>query len=1590
MSDRDLANPSATPAPGSLGAASTAGAGPFDPDAPHDWAGEAEALEREAVARGAGLDAAALFVEAAHLREQHLGDPAAALGLVVRALEADPTYLPAVRATRRLASDLDDGTALSQALELEVRLTTGPSDRADLSLALARTLARLGLPEASQAALRRAEEASPGHFGVAEERAVRAAAAGDRPGLAEAWLACADAAAEPRLAADFLVAAAGLLEDALGDLERAGQAALRAYGLHGQDPVVRAAARRHAERLGQQEVLADILRADAVSASALDAGTTWLQLARVLAEGLDRPEEALQALERGHAAAPSDPLLLAELARVREQRGEWEEVSAALRDLAGAHLDRHDPAHLAEAVAAWLRRAEVEEERLGRTPEAIACCQAVLALMPGHRGALSTLGRLCARAGDWDGLLEAFVGEALAARDPRERAQKTYKAAEVLEERLSEPDRAIGLYREALSIDPALLAARVALERLHERQGHWQELVALLEADLGELETAPGLATRTLRLTLLQRRAELLEEHLDQPEQARAAWEAVQALAPGHLPALRALGRLHAQAGHWEALIGLFRAEADAAGDADAAAEQVLRIADLLDRRLGSADEAIAAYQEVLTLSPSHLPAMAAPSRLYRARGDHEGLVEVLRGEAAARAAPDERAAVLTEVGRLWEVELSEPAHAVESYQEALRASSGFPPACRALDRLYASLGRWTELAQLRREEVAGAVDQAPALLGLARLALDRDADSAAARKLAGEANAAAPGHPAPLLFDLRLEAAVPSRRGALRLALADAAPPEAAVALLLAAAADLPARARDAELLPRAAALAPERAVLAPVIDLMRAAGPPAEAARHAEARAGGAASGAERAHWLTRAAEAWARAGELRRAAEVAEAALHAQPTSVVALRAGWRLALQAGDLHRARELLRAEASALRHAPTASRAFLEAGRLSERLGDPSDAALDYRLAAELDPLAQAPLSGLEALQAGAGAEALLAARQARARAEREPARAADAWLSVARAALSGSGGVALARSALERALTARPGFTPALALRARLRAEAGEHAAALDDYLGAATAEADPVARLALHLAAATLAQDSLADLTRARHHLEAALQLAPEHREALARLARLHEGDGRPLLAADALRRLLSQGGLPPAEASAHHVALAWLEAQGGDATAALAHASRALALVPGHAEALRLVVELERRRDDPRALASALEAAAAAATDPALRADLRVESARLHAGPLRQRTRAVEQLRAALADAPARADARALLAAAYEESAPALAVDEHRRLLELDPLASESWLALYRLFERLRAHDRAYVAATVLRWMGAPLPGPTAERLLQEGDQQQLPSPPVLGDDEVATLRAPGDQGPLTELIAAAGDVLAEALRGAPLVAEPARDEHPVRRQLAELCRALGAGEAWALDPTAPGPLVLEPGERPVIRCGADQLRRATAREQRFLLGRLAARLRSRSALAEVVDEATLGDLLAAAVRQVVPDWSATGLPSEALVRQVGRALPRRVRKLLEPAARALAAGPDPDLPAWRAAAAGSADRAGLVLCGDVPTALDLLLRELPAGGPAVVAPARQAVRAHPRALALLAFAASEAHFTLRQRLRVAIA
>ena len=1623
-----------------------------------DWAALAANYEREARARPAeGPAAAALFHEAGRVHEERLGSLSDALARYRIALEVHPSHRPSLEAARRVAHALGDADAECQLLDSEAAIARDGRAAAALHLARAELLReRLGRPDDARAALARAAAADPDSLAVAEAESACAAAEGRHEDLVAAYERCSERVADSALAAAWLCGAADVAEGRLDRLDRATELALRAFELAPGERAVREVARRLAERSGHSEDLARVLEGDATAADASprDAALAWCALARL--EG--PPGRAVAALEQALQIGETDPLVLDDLARAYETRGDWERLAEVLRRRAAALATGGEAER--DEIARWnLRLGEICEERLGRSDEAAACYRAVLALEPNHRGALAALGRLYGRAGDWERVLEIFLAQRDASTDPEERAQRCLRAAQVLEEHLSRAADAIALYEDVLSLEPGHVAAHTALERLYERSGRFDALASLLERDaptdpmerlsllfrlarlyedrLGDREAAARTYERILEfapehvvalealaalderlgrfdrlvalhrriagltsdprkvIALLQRAAEVQEGQLGDQAAAAATHEAILRLDPTHIPSLRALGRFFAHEGRWEDLVAMYRAEADVIASAEGAAALHSRAGVILETKLERPAEAAEAYRQALALAPSNVTALRALARLGRERGAWESLVEVLRAQSATTSSPERRSALLVEAGEILELRLGAVQRAGEAYEEALRACPSSAPALRTLDRVFTAMGRWAALLDARRAAAgtapAGAA-RAAALLECARLAADRLGDTAGAAEACRTALEEVPGHLQALLLLGRLQDGL--ARATLRANIAGRVNDGSAAASLLVAAALGRGDQDDIEPeLARAAAAAPAHPVAAPLADAaLRRKGSHAERAELWQARMRAAADPEERGQCALSAGGAWEDAGQGERALSAfCDARDALPPGSLVPLHGLRRVRARSGAWGEVRATLQEEGAAARDPALAVSAFSAAGEIAlSRLADRTGAAADWRRALERDPLDDAMAERLGKLLTESGNQAeLCALHELRAGAHTDTGRRAEDLLRAAQIAADDLGDVERGLAAIDGALAARADWVPALVLRARVLASAGRPDAAARNLAACLALGGDPRDVAQSHLALEALYRGPLADPTRAMSHLNAALAAAPENTEALSRLARVHRQASNWPAAADALRRLSSARTLGPLERAAALVDLAEVRAEGfGDPAAAQELSGRALELAPDDPSLRTRAARLHDGGTSPGGVVAALQAAAAAAPPGPDRARAHLRAARVLIGAFDDDRLAVGELQRALASDPSYTEARAALAEIYAGSDPPLAVEEHRRMLASDPARVASWRALYALFRTANAHDRAFVVAGVLRFLQVSAPALDGAFYTENALHAPSGTSQVLTPGEWIALRHSGDGGPLAEVARLCGGAMAEAAGLRP-DKDKLKDAHALAGLLDELCVNLDLGTP-ALRAADGADVLAEPGSHPSVRVGREVARRRSVGEQRFMLARAAAHLRGGSGLATRVAATALGELIAAAVRQVVPGYDVTGSPPPALVKAVGRALPRRVRKALDGPARALARAGSVDVAAWQVAAEATADRAGLLLAVDVPAALSLVARERGvqvANGPAELA---SGVRSCAALGQLLLFTIGDDHLRLRQRLRLSIA
>jgi tetratricopeptide (TPR) repeat protein len=1623
-------------------------------------------LEREARALGPDTAAALLFHEIGLLWEDSLNNPRNAAVAYQNAFRLAPKFLANIRAARRLFSEVGNWQMVVQLLDAELAATEDERQRAALLFERGTVLEEhLSREEEAAAAFAKCLELSPRDVSVLVQLESAYATTNQYSSLVQVYRLLALALDEDVARAYYLTAAGLLLENRLNLPEEAAASYREAFKLNRRDPVLLAAMVRTAERSGHGEELIVALAAQAQVEGA-SAANTYIQISKAYGK-LGLQDEALSALLEARSQAPNDALLLAELAFTYDERGMHEELADVL--LARAELSQDD----SDFAGINLRLAALYEDVLKQDEEAVGRYRAVLARVPQHADALARLGRLYHRTRNWDGLLSVFDLEVAAAEDPRLKAARMYKAAEILEKHLHREEEAIARYNQCLQLQPGYLPAQQALIRLYERQGRYGDLLAMYEQEIAQtsepeqivstlnkmavifeerlseidraidcmkriLEQAPdhlptirnlarmyeysgrwreliqvhenesAIAGDTRQvLSLHHRNAEILEEQLGDRAGAIAAYQRLLSLSPAYLPALKALGRLYSEGGNWAELVQMYRAEAEIAHSANQSAALLFRAGELVERKLGDQDQAIATYREVLELTPNYLPALRALEQIYRSRKAWEQLIEVLRAEAANRTDPGERANALLQAAGIWESQLNRQDEATTAYEEVLRLAPGHPWAIAALKRLYVAQGNLQELVTvLDREAQTGESTESriAAHLKLAEIYLDRLNEPGRAAQACEAVVALEPTNVYALKMLERARTSDRRRTSELRLKLAEGVfDPRLRAALKLASISDGGlADEKTLQELRQAFAEDPGDPRLGPILErALRRAGEYEGLLDLYERMVELAPNPVEKLGLLFRIAEvAEHRLRQPAKAFKAYRAALELNPQLVPALQGASRTAIQLQDFGAAREALEAEGKASRDVRAALEAFVAAGRVCvEKLHDAEGAIANFRRALERDPLDSAASAALRDLLSGGRSEELASFHERAAEAklaQKDLVAAASEFLIAARIWLEQAGDPAKALRAVERSLAAQPSSAAALEMKGRLALDAHQFGEAAAAYAARVQLGGEPEGLLPLHLKLGALYQDHLSDATRAAAHFQTVLAAQPNNLQALERLAAVHGSARNWTGASDCLKALLELETQPSALVR-HSTALGKIYEEGfSNPSLACSLYRRALELAPGDLSVVGRLSDLYERTGSTSELVQMLEQQVEHGRDSKRSAALRVKIGDICAKSLGDAQKAIASYRLALKGDPECVAAHAALADLYMRDAAAApsAIDAHRQLLRLDPARVESIHALFRLWEGLRQSDKAFCAAGLLRFMRAANEAELAYHL--NGCRRvEAASLQALSDSQLDDLIHPSAKGPILEVLRAIGDQLAkqyppdfEAM-GINRRADRLKSAHPMFKTVQTLARILGVQQFEAYQSTR-GWVSAEVTDPLAVCICEETVSKLAPQEQRFLIARALFAIRNRTAIANKLSSAELADLIGAAIRIFAPSLRLLGHPTDELTKQLARNCSRKTRKALESAVEGISDQMSLELDRWMDGMTFSADRAGLLVSGEVSGALGLALREETnaTAERGALEPAAL-IRRRPRLEQLAAFALSDEHFELRAQVGIAV-
>jgi tetratricopeptide (TPR) repeat protein len=525
-------------------------------------------------------------------------------------------------------------------------------------------------------------------------------------------------------------------------------------------------------------------------------------------------------------------------------------------------------------------------------------------------------------------------------------------------------------------------------------------------------------------------------------------------------------------------------------------------------------------------------------------------------------------------------------------------------------------------------------------------------------------------------------------------------------------------------------------------------------------------------------------------------------------------------------------------------------------------------------------------------------------------------------------------------------------------------------------------------------------LSDSESAKEYLQKILDIMPCNQEALTRLGTTYLAEKEWGSAADVYRQLID---LSSEENESIHFlcTLARIAEEGfKDLEVAATSYRRALELVPGEEMIIDKLYEIYQKQNNPIELASFLEQQAKFAFSRKewnLATKLFNKSAEIFQN-CGQLSKAAESYNQVIELNPNDNTARVHLAVLLAQSSTTklVAINEFRKILQRNPFHIEAYQALFHLYADTKQLDAMMCVGHILSFLGA-LSSNENESFLEAKSRVPKETFEVLAETEIdALLQHPHAKHPFSWAIRIFGDQLQKihpprlSDYGAGR-ADKLKADHPVFRMAKGLCSVFGLKQIDVYEGSMETSIILENTEPWSMIIGKGLAHKFNIREQRYLLARSAFHLFSKTPLALRLSYEELEDLFGDLVRMVEPDFSRLGRPNEDTIRRLKKTISSKIAKQWETLVPQLIQLSSFDIKAWLQSIYYSADRAALLLCGDITTALEMRLHE-----GFFDAPQNQTtdqfvseIRKRPDLAELLSFILSDEHLQLRRRLGLAL-
>lgn len=410
------------------------------------------------------------------------------------------------------------------------------------------------------------------------------------------------------------------------------------------------------------------------------------------------PEYAIPYLQQVLTIDPVNLAAMRQMAELYRQTQQWDAYSKTLFRMVEM---TEDPAERADV---YVKMGELNETQFASVERAVGDYKKALENVSENLEALQALERIYRGREQWLELVEILQKKVAVYAETEQSVDVKLQLAEVYEDRVADKSKAIDQYKRVLEEDEVNLEALKGLERLYAQTERWQDLLEVLEGQLGVVTSEKE------QIALLMRIAGMWEEEFLKPENSVERLERIVEIDADHTGALQGLERLYRQLQRWDDLIQTYYRHVDATVDRREKVDLYLLMGEAYRDELKDIDQAIDAFLNVTSIDEDNVKALDALTRLYEKRGEHSSALDSMEKLSKLIQEPERLVDIYFRMGTLFNEQLGDRLTAVEYFQKAVDIDSSNLPSLEAIRDIHVEEGDW--LAAARVLELATEVEK--------------------------------------------------------------------------------------------------------------------------------------------------------------------------------------------------------------------------------------------------------------------------------------------------------------------------------------------------------------------------------------------------------------------------------------------------------------------------------------------------------------------------------------------------------------------------------------------------------------------------------------------------------------------------------------------------------------------------------------------------------------------------------------------------------------------------------------------------------------------------------------------------------------